>query len=79
MLPDKNQLDDELIEQISGGEEFQDFHDGTVLFHGYTVGTSDLKQTGDLCQNCESKPLETSIPTGDMQSTILIPSDNKKI
>ena len=52
MLPDKNELNDELAGQISGGEEFQDFHDGTVLFHGYTVGTSDLKQAVELCPNC---------------------------
>ncbi|MDY5652345.1 MAG: hypothetical protein SPK79_01315 [Erysipelotrichaceae bacterium] len=70
MLPDKNELNDELAGQISGGEEFQDFHDGTVLFHGYTVGASDLKQTEELCPNCESVPLETSIPVGDIKTTV---------
>lgn len=70
MLLDKNELNDELAGQISGGEEFQDFHDGTVLFHGYTVGTSDLKQAVELCPNCEPGPLETSIPVGDIKTTV---------
>ncbi|MDD6885634.1 MAG: hypothetical protein PUD27_03025 [Solobacterium sp.] len=70
MLPDKNALNDELAEQISGGEEFQDFHDGTVLFHGYTVGASDLKQTEELYPNCEPGPLETSNPVGDIKTTV---------
>ena len=31
MLADKNKLNDETIDQISGGEEFIDFSDGEIL------------------------------------------------
>ena len=31
MLADKNKLNDETIDQISGGEDFIDFSDGEIL------------------------------------------------
>lgn len=89
MLPDKNELNDKLIEQINGGLEdtglippstidfSSDYSSKTVripddycclncgrLYRAYE------KRTDGYCPNCESKPLETEIPTGDMKTTI---------
>lgn len=79
MLPDKNELKEKKIEQVNGGQEFQDFHDDTVLFHGYTTGTSDLKQTEDLCQNCESQIIVKISPVGDIKTSIPDLPDKKKL
>ena len=83
MLPDKNELNDELIEQISGGEDDQikteqkvdtaQSKDG-VLFHICpNCGMSYIaakRRPDSFCPSCESKHLEISIPTGDFKTTI---------
>lgn len=79
MLPDKNELKEKKIKKVNGGQEFQDFHDGNVLFHGYTRGALDLKQTGDLCQDCEPQTIEKIAPVGDIKTDVPIPSDEEKL
>ena len=88
MLPDKNELNNELIERISGGKDCQEKNgqkEEAALFKGavfhYICPTCGMtyfaakQRTDGFCPNCESKHLEVSIPTGDMQTTI--PSNNK--
>lgn len=94
MLPNKNELNDELIEQINGGlEDVGLIKSGTIDCSSddssKAVGAPNyyrcqncartylayVERTDGRCPNCEPKPLEVSIPTGDMQTTI--PSNNK--
>lgn len=87
MSPDKNQLDDELIEQVSGGEDcdrivWQEETEGRLSnYICPNCGRKYMameKRTDGYCLSCEPKLSATPIPTGDMQPTIPIPSDNKK-
>lgn len=88
MLPDKNELNDESIEQINGGEDDQikteqkvdtaQSKDGTIFHTCPNCGMSYIaakRRPDGFCPSCESKRLEISIPTGDMQTTI--PSNDK--
>lgn len=88
MLPDKNNLNDELIEQVSGGEDcdrivWQEETEGRLSnYICPNCGRKYMamkKRTDGYCLNCEPKLSATPIPTGDMQSTIPISSGNKKI
>lgn len=93
MLPNKNELNDESIEQISGGSindtliipdpgentsEDRTFLIVEKLFTCSNCGkkySANKKRTDGYCPNCETKHLEVSIPTGNMQTTI--PSNNE--
>ena len=90
MLPDKNELNDKMIEQINGGfgeklKGIGDKNDEELTFHPIShpftcsncgsMYSAITRRTDGFCPNCESKRLEVSIPAGDMQTTI--PSNDK--
>ena len=94
MLPDKNELNDEMTDQINGGlEDVGLIKPGTIDCSSddssKTARTPNYyrcpncartyrayeERTDGRCPNCEPKPLEVSIPTDNMQTTI--PSNNK--
>lgn len=78
MLPDKNELNDELMEQISGGLEYTDFANGQPkeieqyyrCKKCYAPYKAYKPSESGLCPNCEPGPLETSIPIGDIKTTV---------
>lgn len=79
MLPDKNELNDELMEQISGGLEYTDFAESefpnkTMQYFRckkcYASYKAYKPSESGLCPNCEPGPLETSIPIGDIKTTV---------
>lgn len=96
MLPDKNKLNDESIEQINGGSlndtlTIPDSGENTSEDTAYYVVekfftcshcgkkySANKKRTDGYCPNCEPRPLEVSIPTGDMKTTIPELSDAEK-
>ena len=88
MLPDKNKLNDELIEQVSGGEDcdrivWQEETEGRLS--NYTCPNCGRKymamkkRTDGYCLNCEPTLSGILIPADNIQSTIPTPSDDKKI
>ena len=92
MLPDKNELNDELIEQISGGNDYQEKigqKEDATLFKGavfhyicLTCGMTYFaakQRTDGFCPNCESKRLEVSITTSNMKTTISDLSNKEKL
>ena len=98
MLPDKNRLDDELIEQISGGLEgdglippglidcSSDYSSKTAEFLNFYLCPNCGRtyrayeeRTDGYCPACDPGPLKAEIPTGDIKTTIPIPSDKNKL
>lgn len=88
MSPVKNQLNDEIIEQVSGGEDcdrivWQEEFEGRLSnYICPNCGRKYMamkKRTDGYCLNCEPKLSVTPIPAGDIQSTIPTPSDDKKL
>lgn len=92
MLPDKNKLNDKTTEQIDGGllDCMSGLSDSNENVPIYTVGffacpccgniyAAYRKRTDGHCPNCDPMSLEASIPNGDIQTTIPIPSDKKKL
>ena len=84
MLPDKNQLDDELIEQVGGGSsDIPELH-GPEL-HGpasreadtisdvlaVLLGNEDThERTNEHSRNRESEPISKIAPAGDLKTTV---------
>ena len=84
MLPDKNQLDDELIEQVGGGSsDIPELH-GPEL-HGpasreadtisdvlaVLLGNEDThERTNEHSRNRESEPISKIAPVGDLKTTV---------
>ena len=84
MLPDKNQLDDELIEQVGGGSS------GLPELHGpelhepasreadtisdvlaVLLGNEDThERTNEHSRNREPEPISKIAPVGDMKTTV---------
>ncbi|MGN1406244.1 MAG: hypothetical protein ACI4WM_08215 [Erysipelotrichaceae bacterium] len=86
MLPDKNQLNDELIENISGGENYypieieqeeslqyrSDF-EYQMIYNCPICGNPywiTKEHQSGYCPNCEPKILKTAIPAGDIKTTV---------
>ena len=83
MLPDENQLDDELIEQVGGGSlDIPELDEATsyetdsvseILFVcpncGYIYRAYE-ERTDGFCQNCEPGPLKTSISAREVKTTV---------
>ena len=84
MLPDKNQLDDELIEQVGGGSsDIPELH-GPEL-HGpasreadtisdvlaVLLGNEDThERTNEHSRNREPEPISKIAPVGDLKTTV---------
>ena len=88
MLPDKNELIDELVEQIGGGEVYIDFSDDefpnkTMQYFGckkcYGFYKAYKPSESSLCPNCELKPSKTAISTSDIKTTVPEPSNNDRL
>lgn len=88
MLPDKNELIDELVEQIGGGEKYIDFSDDE--FPNKNMQYFRCKQCygsykaykpseSGLCPNCELKPSKTAISTGDIKTAVPELSNNDRL
>ena len=84
MLPDKNQLDDELIEQVGGGSSGLPELHGPEL-HGpasreadtisdvlaVLLGNEDThERTNEHSRNREPEPISKIAPVGDMKTTV---------
>lgn len=88
MLPDKNELNNELIEHVSGGEDcdrivWQEETEGRLSNYicpncGRKYMTMK-KRTDGYCLNCEPMLSGIPIPTDGIQSTMPISSVDKKI
>ena len=85
MLPDKNELNDETIEQISGGfgenlggignEDDDELPPANIncLFTCSNCGkmySAMTERTDGLCPNCEPKPIPKIAPVGDIKTTV---------
>lgn len=88
MLPDKNELIDELVEQIGGGEVYIDFSDDefpnkTMQYFRCKKCCGSYKaykpSESSLCPNCELKPSKTAISTSDIKTTVPEPSNNDRL
>ena len=92
MLPDKNQLDDELIEQVGGGSSGLPELHGPEL-HGpasreadtisdvlaVLLGNEDThERTNEHSRNREPEPISKIAPAGDLKTTVPdLPKKNK--
>ena len=88
MLPDKNELNNEIIEQVSGGEDcdrivWQEETEGRLSnYICPNCGRKYMamkKRTDGYCLSCEPRLSATPIPTDNMQLTIPVSSGDKKI
>ena len=79
MSPVKNQLDDELIEQVCGGEDcdrivWQEETEGRLSnYICPNCGRKYMamkKRTDGYCPNCEPKPIPKIAPVGDIKTTV---------
>ena len=89
MLPDKNQLDDELIEQVGGGSldvpelDEGNSHEADSLSDILAAlpGNEDTHEhTNEHSRNCESEPIQKIAPVDDLKTTVPgLPNKNIKI
>ena len=95
MLPDKNELNDETIKQISGGfgeklKGISDKDDEELTFHPIShpftcsncgsMYSAITRRTDGFCPNCEPKPIPKIAPVGDLKTTVSdLPNKNIKI
>ena len=88
MLADKNKLNDETIDQLSGGEDFIDFSDGEILNKTmqyfrckkcYGSYKAYIRSESGLCPNCEPKPFKTGVTIGDIKTTVPDLSNKDKL
>ena len=94
MLPDKNRLNDETIEQINGGEgihasdntddsetkqEWYNFSSDFICPSCGKTFEKDKQHTSGYCSYCDPQTIEKITPTGDIKTTVPIPSDKKKL
>ena len=84
MLPDKNQLDDELIEQVGGGSSgLPELHgpelhepasreaDTISVVLAVLLGNEDThERTNEHSRNREPEPISKIAPVGDMKTTV---------
>ena len=84
MLPDKNELNDEIMEQINGGfgenlggignedDELLSANINRLYTCSYCgkMYSAMTQGTDGLCPNCEPGPLKTSIPAGKVKTTV---------
>ena len=85
MLPDKNKLTDETIEQINGGfgeklKGIDDKDDEELTFHPIShpftcsncgsMYSAITRRTDGFCPNCEPKPMPKIAPVGDLKTTV---------
>lgn len=79
MLPEKNELNDELIEQVGGGSldipelDEADSHEVDNLSYilAIILGNEDTHEcTNELCRNREPEPISKITPVGDMKTTV---------
>lgn len=85
MLPDKNELNNEMIEQINGGfgeklggigNEVYYEHPCKTPSNHYTCSncgenyTAITERTDGFCPNCEPKPIPKIAPVGDIKTTV---------
>ena len=79
MLPDKNQLDDELIEQVSGGSldipklVEATYHEADSLSDILAAlpGNEDTHEhTNEHSRNREPEPISKIAPVGDLKTTV---------
>ena len=95
MLPDKNKLNDKMIEQINGGfgeklKGIDDKDDEELTFHPIShpftcsncgsMYSAITRRTDGFCPNCEPKPIPKIAPVGDLKTTVPdLPNKNMKI
>ena len=89
MLPNNNQLDYELIEQVGGGSS--DLPELDEPASCKTASISDIlavclenqdtyERTNELCRNCEPNPIPKIDPVDDIKTTIPdLPKKNKLV
>ena len=79
MLPDKNQLDDELIEQVGGGSSDLPELYGPASREAYglpdilavCLGHEDTyERTNEHSRNREPEPISKIAPVGDLKTTV---------
>ena len=79
MLPDKNQLDDEFIEQVGGGSSDLPELYGPASREAYglpdilavCLGHEDTyERTNEHSRNREPEPISKIAPVGDMKTTV---------
>ena len=78
MLPNKNQLDDELIEQVGGGLEIPELdeansHEADSLSDILAVlsGNEDTHEcTNEHSRNREPEPISKIVPVGNLKTTV---------
>ena len=93
MLPDKNNLNDETIEQINGGEgihtsdntdnseikqEWYNFSSDFICPSCGKTFEKDRQRPSGYCSYCDPQTIEKMAPIGDIKTTVPIPSDKRK-
>ena len=95
MLPDKNELNNKIMEQINGGfgeklggignEDDDELPPANIncLFTCSNCGkmySAMTERTDGLCPNCEPKPIPKIAPVGDIKTTVSdLPKKDKLI
>ena len=79
MLPEKNELNDELIEQVGGGSldipklDEATYHEADSLLDiiADSLENEDThERTNELSRNCEPEPISKIAPVGDLKTTV---------
>lgn len=79
MLPNKNQLDDELIEQVGGGSldipklDEATYHEADSLLDiiADSLENEDThERTNELSRNCKPEPIQKIAPVGNLETTV---------
>ena len=94
MLPDKNELNNEMIEQINGGlgdrpkDDGDEDDDETPLRYLNQLRICSncgskyqaiTQRTDGFCPNCEPKPFKTGVTIGDIKTTVPDLSNKDKL
>ena len=92
MLPDKNELNDEIIEQISSGNddriktwqktEAPQSKDGELPYTCRNCGmtySAAKRRTDGYCPNCEKQIIPKIAPVGDLKTTVPGILDKEKL
>ena len=94
MLPDKNKLNDETIEQINGGEgihasdntddseikqEWYNFSSDFICPSCGKTFEKDRQRPSGYCSYCDPQTIEKIAPIGGIKTTVPISSDKKKL
>ena len=79
MLPDENQLDDELIEQIGGGSldipklgeaTYREADSLSDVLAALPGNEDTHEHTNEHSRNCEPEPIQKIAPVGDLKTTV---------